>query len=134
MSLSIFTFKLHKVISTAVHILPVQFGLHHMHYKPYHRLHQLANMIFYYLLLVQSELVSFCCHMVSFTTSWFVLNLWIQINMKCQCHNTYIFCFPLQKTKNNITRVDSKDLQMSNILIWRYHCLTEVVFLKIWNQ
>ncbi len=33
-----------------------------------------------------------------------------------------------------ITRVDSSDPQTSNIQIWRYHCLGEVVFLKIWNQ
>ncbi len=32
------------------------------------------------------------------------------------------------------TRVDSTDPQTSNIPIWRYHCLGEVVFLKIWNQ
>ncbi len=31
-------------------------------------------------------------------------------------------------------RVNSRDLQPSNIPIWRYHCLGEVVFLKIWNQ
>ncbi len=32
------------------------------------------------------------------------------------------------------TRVDSRDLQMPNISIWRYHCSGEVAFLKIWNQ
>ena len=26
------------------------------------------------------------------------------------------------------------DMQTSNISIWRYHCLGEVAFLKIWNQ
>ncbi len=32
------------------------------------------------------------------------------------------------------TRVDSRDPQTSNMWVWRYHCLGEVVFLKIWNQ
>ncbi len=31
-------------------------------------------------------------------------------------------------------RVDSRDPQTFNISIWRYHCLGEVAFLKIWNQ
>ncbi len=42
------------------------------------------------------------------------------------------------RTQDNVvyhlTRVDSRDLQTSNISIWRYHCLGEVAFLKIWNQ
>ncbi len=35
---------------------------------------------------------------------------------------------------NSVLEVDSRDLQTYNISIWRYHCLGEVVFLKIWNQ
>ncbi len=37
-------------------------------------------------------------------------------------------------TRTENTRVDSRDLQMPNISIWRYHCLGEEAFLKIWNQ
>ncbi len=36
--------------------------------------------------------------------------------------------------KSKYVRVDSRHPQASNIPIWRYHCLGEVVFLKIWNQ
>ncbi len=35
---------------------------------------------------------------------------------------------------NSVIRVDLRDLQISNISIWRYHCLGEVAFMKIWNQ
>ncbi len=35
---------------------------------------------------------------------------------------------------NLVVQVDSRDLQTSNISIWRYHCLRELAFLKIWNQ
>ena len=33
-----------------------------------------------------------------------------------------------------LVRVDSRDLQTSNISIWRSYCLGEVAFLKNWNQ
>ncbi len=40
----------------------------------------------------------------------------------------------MDQNDSKFVRVDSRDLQMPNILIWRYHCLGEVAFLKIWNQ
>ncbi len=43
-------------------------------------------------------------------------------------------CFTFSDSKFRTPRVDSRDPQTSNIPIWRYHCLGEVVFLKIWNQ
>ncbi len=45
------------------------------------------------------------------------------------------FCcvYALSNLKIDI-RVDSRDPHTFNIPIWRYHCLGEVVFLKIWNQ
>ncbi len=42
-----------------------------------------------------------------------------------------IFVFAKAHAISLITRVDSRDLQTSNISIWRYHCLKEVAFLKI---
>ncbi len=35
---------------------------------------------------------------------------------------------------NGFFKVDSRHPQTPNIPIWRYHCLGEVVFLKIWNH
>ncbi len=35
---------------------------------------------------------------------------------------------------SSITTVCLTDMQTSNTSIWRYHCLGEVEFLKIWNQ
>ena len=45
------------------------------------------------------------------------------------------WCWTQRRVANaTVSKVDSRDLQTSNISIWRYHCLGEVPFLKIWNQ
>ncbi len=54
--------------------------------------------------------------------------------LRLAAYRKSLICADLLKVATQGSKVDSRDLQTSNILIWRYHCLGEVAFLKIWNQ
>ena len=56
------------------------------------------------------------------------------VYLSCECFIKCVLFTLRLKAYHVFTKVDSRDLQMSNMLIWRYHCLGEVAFLNIWNQ